>query len=228
MNDESTLLRVWDLPTRLFHWTLALCVVASIVSARIGGNAMVWHFWLGYTAFALLAFRLAWGVVGGHWSRFRTFVRAPTTVLRYLRGQGRADQHHEVGHNPLGALSVLALLALLCAQVGTGLFADDDIASTGPLISFVSEASSHALTRWHKGVGQWLIIGLLLLHVGAIGYYLIGQRRNLVRAMLSGDKSVDATQSAPAAVDNARTRLLALLLFAGCVGLVAWVVRLGG
>jgi cytochrome b len=225
MNDESTPVRVWDLPTRLFHWALAVCVVASVGSAWAGGNAMVWHFRLGYVVFTLLAFRLVWGLVGGHWSRFVNFVYAPDTVLRYLRGESRPHEHHEVGHNPLGAFSVFALLALLAAQVATGLFADDEIANTGPLIKYVSGATSLALTKWHKAFGQWLIIALVLLHVAAIVFYLVKKKHNLVRPMIVGDKPL--APGVPAAVDTGRSRLLALVLVALCGGLVAWLVSLG-
>ena len=226
MNRRSTTVRVWDLPTRLFHWTLAACVVGSIGSAWTGGNAMLWHFWLGYAAFALLAFRVLWGLVGGRWSRFTSFVYAPSAVLRYLRGASRPDEHHEVGHSPTGALSVFALLAVLAAQVGTGLFADDEIANTGPLIKFVSGATSLALTKWHKGPGQWLIIALVLLHVAVIVFYLVGKKRNLVRPMLTGHKALDAP--APAAVDTLGTRVLALAWAAACAAGVGWLVSLGG
>lgn len=225
MNDDTTPVRVWDLPTRLFHWGLAVCVVASIVSARVGGNAMAWHFRLGYVVFTLLAFRLVWGLVGGHWSRFVNFVYAPGTVLRYLRGESRPHEHHEVGHNPLGAFSVFALLTLLALQVGTGLFADDEISNAGPLIKYVSGPTSLALTKWHKAFGQWLIIGLVLLHVAAIVFYLVKKKHNLVRPMIVGDKSL--APGVPAAVDNGRTRALALVLVALCGGLVAWLVSLG-
>jgi cytochrome b len=201
-------------------------VIASIVSAQIGGNAMTWHFRLGYVVFTLLAFRLLWGVVGGHWSRFVNFIYAPSAVLRYVRGDSRHDEHHEVGHNPLGAFSVFALLALLALQVGTGLFADDEISNTGPLIKFVSGATSLAMTKWHKTGGQWLIIALVLLHVAAIVFYLVRKKRNLVRAMVSGDKSL--VGAVPAAVDNGRSRVLALVLVAVCGGLVWWLISLGG
>ncbi|HEY9239463.1 MAG TPA: cytochrome b/b6 domain-containing protein, partial [Burkholderiaceae bacterium] len=187
-----TTVRVWDLPTRLFHWLLAACVIGSIATAWTGGNAMVWHMRLGYAAFTLLAFRLVWGLVGGHWSRFVTFIPAPATTLRYLRGGSRPHEHHDVGHSPLGALSVLGVLGLLAVQVGTGLFADDEIATTGPLIRFVSGETSLALTRWHKGWGQWLILALLALHIAAIAYYQFARRRDLVRPMLSGDKLLAA------------------------------------
>lgn len=227
MNDQPVpvSVRVWDLPTRLFHWTLAFCVLSSIVCAWRGGDAMVWHFRLGYAIFALLAFRLVWGLVGGHWSRFASFIYAPSTTWRYLRGGSQPHEHHEVGHNPLGAFSVFALLALLAAQVGTGLFADDEISNTGPLIKFVSNATSLALTRWHKLFGQWLIITLIVLHIAAIVFYLVRRQRNLVGPMISGDKAL--TVDAPSAADNARTRLLALVIAALCAGLVAWVVSLG-
>ena len=225
MNDPSIAVRVWDLPTRSFHWLLALCVIASVISARVGGNAMVWHFWLGYGAFTLLAFRLLWGLVGGHWSRFATFAYAPTTTWRYLRGRSRDHEHHDVGHSPLGAFSVFGLIALLVAQVGTGLFADDEIANTGPLVRFVSEATSHALSRWHRGPGQWLIVTLVTLHIGAILYYQLRKKRDLVRPMLTGDKRL--TVAAPASVDDARSRTLALVLLLACAGVAAWVASLG-
>ena len=225
MNETTNGVRVWDLPTRIFHWTLALLVVGSIASAQVGGNAMVWHFRLGYVIFTLLAFRLLWGAVGGRWSRFSSFAYAPATTLRYLRGQSRDDEHHEVGHNPLGAFSIFGLLALLAAQIATGLVADDDISNTGPLIKFVSSATSGRATNWHSNVGQWLIIAMVLLHVAAILYYLLRKKRNLVRPMLSGDKRLPA--HVPASIDTRRTRLVALVLVLLCAAAVAWIVGLG-
>jgi cytochrome b len=226
MNDGLLPTRVWDLPTRLFHWVLALCVIASIVSAKIGGNAMAWHFRLGYVVFTLLAFRLLWGLIGGHWSRFASFLYSPAAVLRYLRGGSSADEHHDVGHSPLGAFSVFGLLGLLAVQVGTGLFADDEIANTGPLIRFVSGATSSALTSWHKTWGQWLVITLIVLHVAAIVFYLLGRRRNLLRPMIVGDKPLPP--GVPASADHWRARGLALLVVTLCAVGVAWLVSLGG
>ena len=226
MNEPLQAVRVWDLPTRIFHWVLALCVVGSVISAKVGGNAMAWHFRLGYVVLTLLAFRVLWGLVGGRWSRFSSFVYAPATVRRYLRGQVRPNEHLDVGHNPLGAFSVFGLLALLAAQVGTGLFADDDISTTGPLIKFVSGATSSLLTKWHKNFGQWLIIAMVLLHVAAIVFYLTKKKQNLVRPMLTGDKWLDAR--VPASVDQLRTRALAALLVLACAAAVGWLVGLGG
>jgi cytochrome b len=175
--------------------------------------------------FTLLAFRLVWGLIGGRWSRFASFIYAPATIARYLRGQSRPDEHHEVGHNPLGAFSVFAVLALLAVQVGTGLFASDDVANAGPLQKFVSDATCSALTKWHKGYGQWLIITLIVLHVGAIVYYLMAKQRNLVKPMLSGDKHL--VLPAPPSIDTARSRTLAAVLLLLCAGLVSWVWSLG-
>ena len=225
MTSQTVPVRVWDLPTRLFHWTLMLCVIGSVVSAKIGGNAMVWHFRLGYAVLALLVFRLLWGLVGGHWSRFATFVYGPSSLTRYLRGASRPEEHHEVGHNPLGALSVLALLALLAAQVGSGLFADDEIASSGPLVRFVSGATSSLLTGWHKNWGQWLILAMVALHVLAIVVYRVRHGRDLVTPMIVGDKPLPA--GVPPARDTLATRSLALALAAACAALAAWVASLG-
>ena len=218
--------RVWDLPTRLFHWVLALAVVGSVVTAKIGGNATVWHFRLGYLVLGLLLFRLVWGVVGGHWSRFATFVRGPGTVLRYLRGQIRTGEHLDVGHNPLGAGSVIALLTILAVQVGTGLIADDEIASVGPLNRFVDTATGLAATAWHKTGGQWIIIGLVVLHIAAIVFYKVRHGKDLVGPMVRGDKQL--AEDAPASADDMRSRLKAVVIIAVIAAAVAFVVRLGG
>ena len=218
--------RVWDLPTRVFHWTLALAIVGSVLSAKIGGGAMVWHFRCGFVVFALLAFRALWGLVGGRWSRFSSFAYAPATLLRYLRGGSRADEHHEVGHSPLGSLSVFALLGLLALQVATGLVADDEIASVGPLNRFVGSAAAGQATYWHKNFGQWIVLALVALHVGAVLFYLWGRGRNLLLPMIVGDKPLPA--GTPAAVDSGARRLLALVLLALCAAGVGWVASLGG
>ncbi|MGI9218727.1 MAG: cytochrome b/b6 domain-containing protein [Hydrogenophaga sp.] len=215
--------RVWDLPTRLFHWGLALCVIGLIITGNVGGNAMVWHGRLGYTVLTLLLFRFAWGLAGGHWSRFSSFLYGPSSIVAYLRGQGRAE--HSVGHNPLGMLSVLALLLILLAQVGSGLFADDEIAFTGPLAGLVSGDWVSQATSYHKKVGKLILIALVVLHLGAIAFYKLVKKQNLVRPMIVGDKTVQAP--VPASRDNARTRLLALVLLLLCVAAVYGIVSLG-
>ena len=227
MNEPTELrpVRVWDLPTRCFHWLLAGSVIALVLTAKIGGDALVWHMRLGLLVLALLVFRLLWGVLGGHWSRFATFVRAPAAVLRYLRGDHRSGDHFDVGHNPLGSFSVMAMLGILILQVATGLVADDEISTTGPLNRFVAGATGLKATAWHKGPGQWIIIALVLLHLAAISYYAL-RGSNLVKPMLAGDKLLPA--GVPPAADTLRSRVLALVLIACCALLSMWISRLGG
>lgn len=217
-------IRVWDLPTRLFHWALVICVTGLVVTAYTGGNAIVWHARLGYAVASLLLFRLVWGLVGGRWSRFVAFIYSPRSVVKYLRGEAHPD--HLVGHNPLGAGSVFAMLAVLLAQVGTGLIADDEISFTGPLNKFVDTAKGLQATWYHKQVGQWLILGLIGLHIAAVLFYLWKKKENLIRPMLSGDKRMQAPVASSR--DDAASRVAALVVFGVCSGLVVWIVKLGG
>ena len=214
--------RVWDLPVRLFHWALVFCVVSLVITGYKG--ALDWHSRLGYTVFTLLLFRIVWGFIGGYWSRFATFFYSPGSVIAYLRGRAHPD--HLVGHNPLGAGSVFAMLLVLSAQVATGLFTDDESAFTGPLNRFVATSKGLAATWYHKRVGQWLIVALVVLHIGAVLFYLLRKRDNLVRPMISGDKELaHATRSSR---DDAATRIGAAVTLAACAALVWWVVSLGG
>ena len=213
--------RIWDLPTRLFHWLLAACVIGLIVTGNIGGNAMLWHFRLGYAVLALVLFRLVWGFVGGHWSRWSQLTLAPAQVLGHLRGQASTW----AGHNPLGSWSVLLMLGWLLLQVGTGLVSDDEIANAGPLTALVSGATVSAATAWHNGLGKGVLIALVLVHVVAIAWYRLRNAQALVPAMLHGDKALP--QGVPASRDGARQRLLAVLLVLACAGAVRWLVGLG-
>lgn len=215
--------RVWDLPTRLFHWSLVLCVLGLIITGNVGGNAMVWHGRLGYAVLTLLLFRLAWGVVGGHWSRFASFLYAPSSIVSYLRGRGLAE--HSVGHNPMGALSVFALLLVLLAQVTSGLFSDDEIAFTGPLVSLVSGDLVSQATGYHKAVGKLILIVLVVLHLAAMVFYKLVRKQDLVRPMIGGDKQV--ATPVPASRDSTATRLLALVLLLISAVVVYAIVSLG-
>ena len=211
--------RIWDLPTRLFHWSLAVTTVALVVTAKLGGNAMQWHLRLGYVMLALLAFRLAWGLVGGRWSRFASFLPTPARLRSHFAHQeGKVTSP---GHSPLGALSVFALLAVLLAQVGTGLLSDDEIAFAGPLTRFVSNAWVGQATWYHKEVGQYLVLGLVGLHVLAILFYTLARKQRLVGPMLHGDKVLPALV-APSRDDTISRAAAAVLL--ALSGLLAWWV----
>ncbi|MDZ4295203.1 MAG: cytochrome b/b6 domain-containing protein [Hydrogenophaga sp.] len=218
-------IRVWDLPTRLFHWLLASAVVGLVITANVGGNWMNWHLRLGYAVLTLLLFRLVWGFIGGHWSRFGSFLYAPSSLLAYLRGRVKPD--HRVGHTPLGALSVFALLLVLLAQVTTGLMSDDEISFFGPLVRFVSGDTVALATSYHKNVGKFIVIALVVLHVAAIVFYKWVKKENLVRPMVVGDKQVAPGLALPQASDSVATRALALMILVVCGGAVAWLVRLG-
>jgi cytochrome b len=213
--------RVWDLPTRFFHWALVACVLGLAITGTVGGNAMVWHFRFGYTVLALLLFRIVWGLVGGRWSRFGAFIYAPQSVINYLKGQGKPE--HGVGHSPIGAGSVFAMLGFLVAQVGTGLLSDDEIAFAGPLTRFVSNATVSLTTNYHKNIGKWVLLALVLLHIAAIVYYL-RRKHNLVGAMLHGDKEL--VVKAPPSRDDTVSRVAAVLILAVCGGVAYWVSTL--
>ena len=213
--------RVWDLPTRVFHWALALCIVGLVITGNVGGNAMVWHFRIGLTVLALLIFRLVWGLVGGRWSRFAAFIYSPASVINYILSKGKPE--HSVGHTPTGAASVFALLAILLAQVGSGLISDDEIAAAGPLTRFVSSATVNFATNYHTNIGKWIILALVLLHLAAIVFYTRRKHR-LVSAMLRGDKQLEAP--APSARDDAMSRIAAAIIFGVCVAFVVWISSL--
>lgn len=172
--------RLWDLPTRLIHWSLALAVPSACLSGTLGGNLMTWHGRIGVTIIGLLAFRLVWGVAGSTYARFGQFFPTPAAIRAYLRGEWKG-----AGHNPLGAASVLAILLVLCVQTGTGLFANDDIAFVGPLYDLVGKALSNRLTGLHHLLSKAVYV-LVALHISAIAYYLLAKKRNLVRPMITG------------------------------------------
>jgi cytochrome b len=216
--------RVWDLPTRLFHWCLAFCFGCLIITGEVGGEAMVWHFRLGYCVLSLLGFRIVWGLVGGYWSRFRVFVVGPDTILRYLRGDAAAES--AVGHNPMGALSVLGLLGFALLQAATGLMSDDEILNAGPLAKMVSGRWVHWATEYHIEVGKGILISLVVLHLCAIVFYRFRRDQNLVGPMLHGDKWLET--SVKSSRDDAVSRVQALVAFAVCSAAVAWLVQWAG
>jgi cytochrome b len=207
--------RVWDLPTRVFHWALVASLVGLAATGYAGGAWIDWHARLGSLVLALLLFRVVWGVVGGRWSRFRSFLPTPAKVLRYLRGESTPEQ--EAGHSPLGALSLLAMLLMLLAQVATGLVSDDGGGFTGPLNAWVSSGVGETATLLHKAYGQWMLLGLVLLHIAAIAFYRIARKRKLVQAMLDGDKLLPRGRVVPPARDDAGTRTLGAVILCACL-----------
>lgn len=177
---NSKRIRLWDLPTRLFHWLLVLAMLGAVVSGQLGGNLIDRHALIGLFILGLLVFRLVWGVLGSTYARFAQFFPTPGRIRAYLKGEWQGE-----GHNPLGALSVFALLGLLTVQALTGLFSNDDIAFVGPLFDLVSKDLSNRLTGIHHLVADGLII-LVVLHIAAIAFYVRFKKKNLVKPMLTG------------------------------------------
>ena len=217
------IIRVWDLPIRLFHWLLVLCIVGSFISVNIGGNAIQWHAYFGYSILCLLIFRIIWGFIGSTHARFISFFPSKKAILAYLQG----SSPRVLGHNPVGALSVFALLFVLCVQVATGLFVDDEIAFQGPLAKYVSSSVSSFLSQIHEG-NQVVIYTLIAIHVAAIWFYKKFKGENLIKPMISGDKEIDPSEETKylpadlgrASKDGVLQRGFALLL----LGLIAVVV----
>jgi cytochrome b len=193
--DRAPTIRVWDLPTRLFHWLLVGFVALSFVSGRTGGNAMRYHLWSGEVILGLILFRLVWGLVGGRHARFVDFVRGPAATARYAQAFWRRQAPRHLGHNPLGGWSILAMLACLLFQAVTGMFANDDILTEGPLMPWVGKATSDLLTRLHLA-NQRLLVALVALHLAAIAFYFL-RGENLVQAMITGQKVWHGPAAAP-------------------------------
>jgi len=209
------IIRVWDLPIRLFHWLLVLCIAGSFISVNLGGNAIQWHAYFGYSILTLLIFRMIWGFVGSTHARFASFVPTKKAVLDYLQG----SSPRVLGHNPLGALSVFALLFALSVQVTTGLFVDDEIAFQGPFAKYVSSSVVSLFSQIHEA-NQVVIYTLIAIHIVAIWAYKRFKGENLIKPMINGDKEIDPSEEAKylpadlgrASKDGGLQRAFALLL----------------
>lgn len=181
--------RVWDLPTRVVHWLIAILVGVSWWTHRI--DAMHWHRLSGYTIIGLVLFRFYWGFVGSTTARFSSFVRGPKAFVAYARRLlDRARKTVALGHNPMGGWSVLALLGLLAIQAGLGLFSvDTDGLESGPLASLVSFDAGRRAAHLHHLTFNILLV-FIGLHLGAVVFYLIYRRDNLISPMVGGYKRV--------------------------------------
>ncbi|MGH8042338.1 MAG: cytochrome b/b6 domain-containing protein [Rudaea sp.] len=219
MNAPPPLLRVWDLPTRLFHWTLVVLIALQYASGEFDLLDMRWHFWFGYATLALIGFRVLWGLFGSQTSRFTDFVRGPGAVLRYIRLQMSTNPPRNIGHNPFGGWSVLAMLASVALQAISGLFSSDEIDTDGPLVAHVSNATVKWMTRVHHWNQNVLLI-LIGLHIVAVLAYLLLQRENLIMPMISGRKHVAVAR--PLHFVAGWRALAALILCAAAVASLVW------
>ena len=175
----------WDLPTRVFHWLLAAFVVFSYLTGQVGGSWMSWHMRSGYAILALLIFRVAWGFAGPERSRFTAFVRGPRAALEHARALLARVFVPPAGHTAIGGWMVLAMLAALAVQAGSGLFSNDESGHEGPLAAKVSDAMVDRLSTVHA-YNHWLIVALVTIHIAAVAYYQWGLRADVLKPMLSG------------------------------------------
>ena len=212
MNSAPTSHRlIWDLPTRLFHWLLALLVALQYATGLLGEDWLIVHGYLGYLTLTLIVFRVLWGVFGGHWSRFSTFIPSLHQLIDYVKTPINPHSDKSPGHNPLGAVSVLSMLVVLALQVVSGSMSNDDIAFAGPYAAHVSNAVVEWMTWYHSCVGYYLIIAITTLHIFAIAFYRFFKHQHLTSAMIHGHKKLEA--SVEASNDSSTRRLLALGLF---------------
>ncbi|MCO8144507.1 cytochrome b/b6 domain-containing protein [Rhodovulum tesquicola] len=187
---EIETIRVWDPLLRLFHWLLAIAVVGAWGLGKFGPNVMTLHFWFGYAVLGLLAFRLIWGFVGPEHARFGNFLYGPVSIGNYVIHMVRREPSYWRGHNPLGGFFVFVLLGVLAVHAGLGLIADpEDYVNAGPLAREVSTATSRTALAWHATLG-WVVLGLVVLHVAAIGFYRKWKGEDLIRPMITGRKTV--------------------------------------
>ena len=212
---------LWDLPVRLFHWLLLAAIVTAAVSANL--DAMTLHVWAGQAVLGLVLFRLLWGILGTRTARFASFVRSPAAVLAYARNLPAQTKVLHLEHNPMGGLSVLALIALTLIQAGTGLFADDDVLTQGPLAHLLSSSTREWITSWHE-LNFNLLLGMIVLHVLVIALYLRVGGQNLVRPMVTG-KACAAEGRMVEGEDNTATPWMRFALSVGVAVGVVWVVN---
>lgn len=183
-------IKVWDLPTRIFHWLLVLCVVFMWFSADAGGDWLHWHLRGGLLVMVLIVFRIIWGFVGSDTARFRQFVKGPAQIRRYLNNE--ITENEQPGHNPLGALMVLALIGAVAFQVLSGLFATDEntYLYNGYLQHLVGDEEGSAARFVHVNF-FWLLVGLVVVHVLAVAAYKLVKKHDLIRPMLTGVKELE-------------------------------------
>ena len=214
---SESAIRVWDLPVRLCHWSMALAIPALWWTAENG--EMGWHMRVGLFLLFVLTFRILWGVLGTRTARFAQFVKGPRTVWQYLTGEA---MHEGIGHNPLGALSVIALLGILLMQVSLGLFAGDPFdGATGPLNDKVGVMTADWMTDWHETLFDVIVV-FSVIHIAAIGFYGFAKRNNLVMPMVTGKRRFQGKGGV--GIGRAKPlRLLICLVLAGT--LAVWIQR---
>lgn len=209
----------WDLYTRLFHWLLVFLVISAWFTAEFGDMEMTWHKRNGYAIFILLVFRLLWGIVGSSTARFRGFIYSPAKAISYFKTLRKTSSDKYLGHNPLGSWMVWLLLFNLVLQIGTGLFASDELFANGPLSDYINEALARKFTLVHE-LNFFALVVLIILHISAVIMYLLFRKENLIRPMVSGKKPVKDYK------DSNEANIAPLWLALICITIAVFVVAL--
>lgn len=212
---------VWDLPLRVFHWLFALSIAASWATAEAGFEYMQYHFYLGYWMIGLVVFRVIWGFIGPRHARFSNFLHGPSMLLKYFRSLTGREPLIMPGHNPAGGLMVIVMMAMVALQAGTGLFASDDIAWSGPYNPAVSSSLAGKLTSLHHANFNW-ILGAIALHLLAIVFYWRVKKQNLVVPMFTGHKPAAWVAEHEAIASSQLLKALIVILISS--GLVYWLI----
>ncbi len=221
--EKATLPRVWDVVTRLWHWVIVLAIPTMWWTAE--NSQLEIHFTIGIGVVGLVVFRLVWGLWGSNTARFLHFIKSPMATIRYAQRLFSKNYKPHFGHNPLGGLSVIAILLSLIVQLGTGLFASDtDGLYSGPLNRFISYELAETVTEIHETSFN-VLIALIVLHLGAIAFYLVGKRINLVRPMITGQMNAPPEDNEKAELKKPGLIILLISLAIGA-GVSAWLFTL--
>lgn len=220
MSNSAHVVRVWDLPVRLFHWLIVALVAAAYATWRL--NWMVWHGWIGDLTLALVLFRLLWGFLGSDTARFSQFLTSPRIALQHLRYSFLREPDRQVGHNPAGGWMVLLLLALLLAEALTGIYVANDIADVGPLTGMVPAAAADAIDASHAIIWN-VLLAAIALHVLAIAGYAAVKGQDLVRPLITGMKTLPEPVTEPRMASAARAAVLFAVSAAAAI-IIAWVM----
>ena len=220
MSNSAHVVRVWDLPVRLFHWLIVALVAAAYATWRL--NWMVWHGWIGDLTLALVLFRLLWGFLGSETARFSQFLTSPRIALQHLKYTFLREPDRQVGHNPAGGWMVLLLLALLLAETLTGIYVANDIADVGPLTGIVPAAAADAIDASHAIIWN-VLLAAIVLHVLAIAGYAAVKGQDLVRPLITGMKTLPEPVTAPRMASAARAAVIFAVSAAAAI-IIAWVM----
>jgi len=213
MSEPHRAVKVWDLPVRLFHWALVVLFAFMFFSGKMKGNWMEWHMYSGYMILALVLFRILWGFAGSTFARFSSFLAGPGACIAFMQKLLSGSPAHVAGHNPVGGWMVLVMLIALLVQAGTGLCANDDISIEGPLYKFVSKELSDRLTAIHY-YNFYVLLSLAAVHIAAVAFHVFVKKENLVAAMFTGVKKLDAATGVPAVRFVSSWRALGLFVLA--------------